>query len=134
MAGRVSGRRIEDDDPLTQHGRQMSDGSFDFRNRLRVTLSPPETTMSLLDGRFSPDEAGELRFGHRRRNQRHPNAARYTTAGKLRNEGFQVTHTPRLPMSPNHVSVTWDGDWDGEVAGRFDACFDGEQGGESSGD
>jgi hypothetical protein len=61
---------------------------------------------------------------------------RQTTAGKLRDAGFAVVHTPGAIASGPHVSVVWpasrpfeqqDPAWPDEVSTRFDSCFNGEE-------
>lgn len=126
VAGRVKGRDIGDDDPLTQHGSQLADGTFRFRNALRTDRNPVERSMSLLDGALSPGDAARARHGQAPKPR---DAARATTAGRLRQEGFRVEHTPRMPMSQLHVSVYWDGEWDDDVAMAFDSCFGKPKGG-----
>lgn len=125
-AGRVPGRYIHDDEPLTQHGTQRADGTFVFRNRLREDRHLPERSMSLLLGALDPAAAATARHGGPPKPR---DASRLTTAGTLRLEGFRVEHTPRLPRSPLHVSVYWDGEWDDEVALRYDSCFKYPKGG-----
>ena len=127
-AGRVPGRVIADDDPLTQHGTQRADGTFSFRNELRADKNPPERSMSLLDGALSPAAAASARRFTQPPQPR--DAARWTTAGTLRSKGFRIEHTPRLPRSPLHVSVYWEhGEWDDGVAMAFDSCFGAPKGG-----
>lgn len=88
--------------------------------------------MSLIRGTLTPEEAGRARFG-RRHVPKGRDAARQTTAGRLRMAGFRVEHTPRLPMSPDHVSVFWDtGHWDESVAKLFEECFTEERGEEEA--
>lgn len=48
--------------------------------------------------------------------------ARYTTAGALRNRGFEVHHSPTNRI-PDHVSVAYRGDWNDDVALLFEQCF-----------
>lgn len=125
-AGRVPGRHIDDDEPLTQHGTQYADRTFLFRTTLREDRHPPERSMSLLLGALDPAAAATARHGGAPKPR---DASRLTTAGTLRLEGFRVEHTPRLPRSPLHVSVYWDGEWDGGVAVKFDSCFERPKGG-----
>ncbi len=125
-AGRVPGRYIDDDESLTQHGTHRADGTFNFRTSLRHDRAPVEQSMSLLCGALDPGAAATARHGNPPRPR---DAARLTTAGTLRAEGFRVEHTPRLPSSPLHVSVYWDGEWDDEVANKFDSCFESPRGG-----
>lgn len=78
--------------------------------------------MSLILGDLSPHEAILAAFGSHRKCS--ADASRTTTAGTLRAVGFRVEHTPRLPASPLHVSVYWDGEWDDDVQRAFGGCFD----------
>jgi hypothetical protein len=108
---------------VTQHGVVRKDGHEDFRNTLRADRDKPERDMSVIRGLLTAEEAGNVRLGTRPR--RRPDAARSTRVGTLREAGFRVEHTPRLPRSPDHVSVFWDaGEWDASVGAKFEACFD----------
>jgi hypothetical protein len=118
-------REITDDEVLTQVG-AGGGGRFRFRTSLRDDRDPPERSMSLLLGRFTPETGAATAF--RRPTQPGRDACRYTTAGRLRAAGFTVRHTP-TKMVPDHVSVYRDGDWTAEVARVFDACFGVPEGG-----
>jgi hypothetical protein len=120
---------VGDDEWLTQHGVIRPGGHRDYRNCLRTDPGKAEADMSLIRGRLSPEEAGVARLGRARRSRR--DAARHTTARRLRVAGFRVEHTPRFPRAPMHVSVYWDrGHWNEETAKLFDGCFvlEGEEG------
>jgi hypothetical protein len=113
---------------LTQYG----DGLVrpNFRNRLRSHIG--ETEMSLIYGELDADAAGLLIT----KVVPPKPLARHTTAGRLRQEGFIVRHSP-TSTNARHVSVypPWlddgYGDWDDDLATSFDACFteDSDQGG-----
>lgn len=58
--------------------------------------------------------------------------ARYTYAGRLREAGFTVIHTPgRLGSQKGHVTIAWSDDvaqlyitpWPIRVTETFDSCF-----------
>ena len=119
---------LDADQKLTQCGIQYFHGSFRFPNSLRSDRDPPEVSMSVLLGTFAPSEAQIEAYGPGH-GPKPRDAVRRTTAGRLREAGFRVVHTPRVPMSPNHVSVYWDGDWDDDVTAVFDECFDEAEGG-----
>lgn len=122
----MPGEVITDDEWLTHHGTRRADGTEAFRCMLREMPGKREADMSLIRGRLTAEEAGRARLGLSRNPRR--DAARHTTAGRLREAGFRVEHTPRLPGSPWHVSVFWDhGIWDADVGKSFEACF-GEEG------
>lgn len=120
-AGRRGGEVLPDDQELTQCGTKLAGGSYRFRNMPRTERDPPERSLSLLRGALTPHEAMTAAFGTHRKC--HRDAARQTTAGTLREVGFRVEHTPRYPLSPDHVSVYWSGDWDDDVGDLFDGCF-----------
>jgi hypothetical protein len=114
---------VGEDEWLTQHGVIRAGGHRDFRNYLRTDPGKTEADMSLIRGRLSPEEAGVARLGPPSRRSRR-DAARHTTARRLRAAGFRVEHTPRFPRSPWHVSVYWDhGEWNEDTAKLFDRCF-----------
>lgn len=128
MAEKAVARELGGDDPVSQAGTMRADKTFKFTERPRPARNPPETSLSLLDGSFGPHDANYNAFGY------HPNckrdASRETTVGRLRDVGFRVEHTPRLPRSPLHVSVYWDeSEWDDDVAIAFSKCFDSPKGG-----
>ncbi|SNS79518.1 hypothetical protein [Actinacidiphila glaucinigra] len=48
--------------------------------------------------------------------------ARYSTVGKLREQGFTVRHTPSQ-KNPDHATVSVKGDWTAERGHAFNLCF-----------
>ena len=58
---------------------------------------------------------------------------RPTTAGKLREAGLTVVHTPGAIANGPHISVVWpnweqpDNSWPSTVSDGFDSCFNGEE-------
>jgi len=99
-----------------------------------------ETALSVLmaDGWSLPEIATYVRMGRTPSRGVLANArALRTTAGKLRQAGFAVVHTPGgIPNGP-HVSVVWPAGapferqastWPAEVSAAFRACFNKEAG------
>jgi hypothetical protein len=105
----------------------MADGSFVFATIPGQWRDLPEVSISLLDGKYAPADAARESFGTDYL-PKPREAARHTTAGRLRDQGFLVELTPRLPGSPNHVSVKWSGEWTEDVGILFDRCFDEPEG------
>ncbi len=101
-----------------------------FRNQPRIDR---ELGLSVLRGPISveaavryvlpePPTQSQLRRGQ----------TRLTTAGRLREAGFAVVHTPGPVRNDEHCTVVWpDSDpvsapqvpWPPEVSARFDSCF-----------
>lgn len=109
---------LEDETELTQFGESGSG----FRNRLREGLG--EAEMSLLLGRQTERAAALLIT----RDAQTPAAVRYTSAGALRNAGFEVVHSPTRG-NPLHISVfpppgpRGPVQWNDTLAATFDRCF-----------
>jgi hypothetical protein len=103
-------RPIGDKEVLTHYGI-----GNEFRTTPRWRI---EESMSLLVGQLTGEEAAAriLKGGPRGDGS---DCARYTTAGRLRQAGFTVVHTPNR-KNPDHVSVSCEGPWDDEA---FDGCF-----------
>lgn len=107
-----------------------------FRNKPRVEL---ETDISMLIGDHWTVEAAckYVAGGHQAPPRKLERAGiRRTTAGRIRQAGFAVVHTPGLIKDGPHVSVVWPGDdplelqvvpWADDVSARFDACFAGNE-------
>lgn len=76
--------------------------------------------MSVQIGRLTPVEMVEVLMG---RSPRPHDAVGHTTAGKLREAGFVVTHTPRR-FNPGHATVGFPGDWADDVTELWHDCFD----------
>lgn len=135
---------IPDELPLTQLTFRVPD----FR---QAPDRPGERDVSLLTDRLTIEDALHYvnpRSSKDTRTLRRA-AVRYTTAGRLREQGFAVLHTPaRVTGGPleavrelsacrepkTHVSVVWpntaplqrqDIPWTDEVKQRFAECFDG---------
>jgi hypothetical protein len=123
---------VQDETYLTQ----QSWSPPDFRNKPRMER---ETAISMLIGeQWTVEDACKYVTGGRLMSQRKLAGAalRRTTAGKLREAGFAVVHTPGVIKDGPHVSVVWPGDdpleyqavpWTDEVSARFDACFAGNE-------
>src|SRR5688572_8934263 len=120
----AEGRHLEGHEELSQYGMRTARG-MEFHNALRAGW---EEDVSLILGEVSADEAA--RIVHRPRRaaaipaERH--AVRYTTVGRLRDNGFEVCHTPGK-NTPKHVSVTYGQpgvQWPKEVSMLFDSCFE----------
>ena len=121
----VNAQELPDSAPLTQYGEQSS-SSPGFRDRLRPQIG--ETEISMILGEVDATAASML-VTH----VLTPGAVRrVTTAGRLRQQGFLVQHSPTRG-NPLHVSVFPPSDdatgefipWDDAVAVRFNACFTG---------
>ena len=108
----------------------------DYRNKPRIER---ETAVSLLIGdQWTVEEACSYVSGARQPPPRKVEVAgmRVTTAGRLRDAGFGVVHTPGAIKDGPHVSIVWPGakpleyqavPWSDEVSALFDACFDGNE-------
>ena len=125
-------RDIRDDECLTQYGEAIPDESgYNFRNRLREHQG--ENELSLIAGRLTPQEAAKVvtKVGNPQA------AARYTTAGELRTQGFIVRHSPTR-KNARHVSVHppqaggQPAAWDDDMTKRFDECFTTPNGGDET--
>ena len=107
-----------------------------FRNQPRIDR---ETAVSMLIGdQWTVEEACTYVYGGRQPSPRKLERAglRITTAGRLRDAGFAVVHTPGAIKDGPHVSIVWPGDdpleyqavpWPDEASALFDACFDGNE-------
>jgi hypothetical protein len=101
-----------------------------------------ERDISLLTGRLTVEQASRFRRAVISDRDMASAEVRYTTAGRLRSEGFAVVHTPRRVTNGcladiEHVSVIWPADdplnrqdvpWPAEVSQRFSRCFAGYEG------
>jgi hypothetical protein len=110
-----------------------------FRNQPRPDR---ELGLSVLMGAWTPEDA--LRFvlppGQApTRAQLQAAVVRLTKAGKLREAGFAVVHTPGRVKPGKHASVVWPDDdplagpevpWPAEMSEKFDSCFNDEREGE----
>jgi len=114
---------IADDERLTQYGNKNSPiAGRSFKNR------PPVPTqvnaLSLLRGEHSVAEAAAL-IQTSRSSPSPGSGVRYTTAARLRQDGFPVRPTGNN-KNPYHVSVTCVDEkhmWTEDDSVRFDACF-----------
>lgn len=108
-----------DSEELTQYGREGT--SPVFRDAPR---SSQETELSMLRGHLS---AAEAAIYVRKRSQADDrDQVRYTTVGRLRDLGFEVTHTPSR-RNPDHVSVRVPEGrvpWEDAERGAFVKAFD----------
>lgn len=101
-----------------------------FRNEPRVER---EVDVSLLRGKLSAGEAMEYVLRERPTDVQQQNASvRVTTAGRLRDAGFGVIHTPGRIATSGHISVVWpatmdaehqQAPWPADVVDDFDECF-----------
>lgn len=119
-------REIADDEELTQYGRVTSapanpdhPGIPTFRIAPRADAD--SDGLSLMLGHQTADEM--VRAVRRFPKLTSDDRVRYVTAGRLRDAGFVVRHTPTR-KNPGHVSVTKDGEWDTVTEVEFDVCFD----------
>lgn len=103
-------RHIEDDEALTQYGTTTDPWRVEPR-------WDREKAVSLLLGEWTPEGAGDKIRGSGALGDG-TDAARYSTAGTLRKQGFAVIHTPNF-RNPDHVAVRRD-PW---LAGEFNGCF-----------
>lgn len=80
--------------------------------------------LSAIVGKVTPAVAYELVRGLSRRRiaPSGVDGVRYSTAGRLRQAGFEVCNTPSL-RNPDHVSISWPGSWDAHVCQKFAECF-----------
>lgn len=98
---------VKDSEVLTHHTKNAGE----FLNAPRVET---EREVSLLRGRLTVEEA--TRYRVRRGGEVAIKAAversevRHTTAGRLRQAGFAVVHTPGRRVNGPHVSVVWPAD------------------------
>jgi hypothetical protein len=107
-------RHIEDDEVLTQYG--TTDQDFHTEPRVAGVQG-----MSVIAGGWDPIAAGDIvRYSGALGDG--TDAARYTTAGTLRAEGLEVTHTPNR-RNPEHVRVQGPGDWGPDESAAFDRSF-----------
>ena len=117
-------RVIEGDEWLTQYGNRRNPiGGRPFKNR------PPEperiNALSLIRGRLTVEEATPLVRTSRSRPSP-GSGVRYTTAARLKQEGFVARHTGNR-NNPHHVSVTCLDEthvWTDDDGKRFDSCFE----------
>lgn len=111
-------RIIGNDEWLTQAGDVFPSGGYNFPHALRT-----EEEMSLILGVLPPTAACDIRAAGERRRRTDRDAARHARAGRLRDLGFRIEHTPD-PMNEDHVSAYWeDGVWDEKAAGMFCRAF-----------
>lgn len=122
---------VGDDEILTQYAASATS----IRTQPRETMNDgqPELSMSLLRGRLTRLEA--FRYVRGRlptESELQRILARYTRAGRLREAGFAVVHTPGRILQGIHVSVVWPNEdpldrqdipWPEGVPERFDRCF-----------
>jgi hypothetical protein len=120
-------QELADHVELTQYGEL----GIPFRNYLRVDIGEPE--MSLIMGRQTAMAAALLVT----KTVPPCAAARWTTAGQLRAQGFVVLHSP-TKGNPLHVSVFPPGgpqepiEWEDTLANRFHQCFTVDKGGDTN--
>lgn len=117
---------VADDETLSQYGEEQ-----EFHNRNRINRQEPG--LSVQRGRWTPEELCRYLYGDPPEPQLQMADARYTTARRLREAGFQVIHTPgKLGYQANHATVAWlpifndEGAvlaWTAEATSLFDACF-----------
>jgi len=127
---RAGGQCIRDDELLTHHTKTR--GHYDNGPRPQME---DETEVSVQRGKLTVAEASALRNGGAPAHPVDVAAAgvRYTTAGKLREAGFAVIHTPGIKGEESgHGSVVWpdanpldeqDRAWPPGVQSTFAACF-----------
>ena len=106
---------------LTQYGNGDDAGRrgysvAGFRNRPRSS----EAAISVLAGTLSVDQ---ITLIVQRRDARRGDRSRSTSAGTMREAGFDVEATPSQRIRI-HVSVSFSSDWTDAVALRFDDCFE----------
>lgn len=91
---------------------QLNNPDGMFRTAPRVN---GEVDLSVLRGRLTLQEAYTyVTTGEPLEDDLVGRAVRYTTAGALRNEGFEVIHTPTRKIKNSiHTSVVWPGMEDG---------------------
>lgn len=107
------------DEELTQYGREGTDPVFRDAPR-----PDQETDVSMIRGHLSPMEAASVVRKRWRLDDRA--RVRYTTVGRLRELGFEVTHTPSL-HNRGHVSVRVPGGevpWNDADKDAFAKAFD----------
>jgi hypothetical protein len=114
-------RHIEDDEWLTQAGDAFPTGGYLFQHALRRQIG--EVEVSLVFGDVSPTEACDLRAIGEKNRATDRDACRTARAGRLRQLGFHIAHTPE-GAHKRHVSAYWaDGEWDERAAERFCRAF-----------
>jgi hypothetical protein len=123
MANVIVLGELGDDEWLSQYGtiHHPIDGD---PFKCRPTWGQVE--LSLIRGRRSVDEAAKSVNRKRSTGAFPGEGVRYVTAGRLREAGFRVWHSPTA-FNPNHVSVATmdpDGVWTDDDKKRFVACFD----------
>ncbi len=123
----VEPREIADDEVVSHYGtpgwpgwdpEDVPEGERDgFRGIPRPERN--ESGMSVQLGRLTPAEMVELMMG---RSPRPHDAVRHTTAGKLREAGFVITHAPTR-FHPEHATVEFPGEWTQDVVESWHDCF-----------
>lgn len=113
---------LPDDLRMTQYGERPPYGDG-FRDRLRESVG--ETELSMILGEVDALAAAVLVTRYLA-----PGAlSRVTTAGRLREAGFRVVHSPtktnRLHVSvyPPLTEAGEPAEWDDKMASLFNACF-----------
>lgn len=114
MQASGGGSPVPNDQVLTQYGTSRKG----FHNQPRWER---ETQLSVIMGRLTPREAGDFVRRHGAQLPFAGDRARYTTAGRLRANGFTVDQTGN---DPRHVSVGYPLLWNAEVCKAFDAAFE----------
>lgn len=105
------------DDEVAQYGRLSPAGA-----NFRCVPRGHETAVSLIYGRVSVGRAVELILPFRGGRVREDDLVRYSTVGRLDQEGFSVHHRP-MPHFYEHLEVEFPGSWDDDVCERFHECF-----------
>ncbi|NRQ51566.1 hypothetical protein [Aeromicrobium stalagmiti] len=118
---------LKSDQPVTQ----FVPGDDQFRCQPR---SDREVGLSLQKGTLSTTGARDAMLGKARSSKpKTGSRVRYSTVGTLRDNGFEVIHTPRKIANGTHVSVVWPNTnsvydafvpWPEDVTQTFNECFD----------
>lgn len=123
---------LPDETVLTHH-------TFNVDRFLEAPRYDKEREVSLLTGELTAEEVSRYRRRVITARALEAAAVRYTSAGRLRAEGFAVVHTPgrllgRCGTASQHVSIVWPDDdptnrqdipWPPTVSKRFVRCFNG---------
>jgi hypothetical protein len=114
-----SRREIRNDETITQFGIKHKTKPW-FHSGPNAE---GDTYQSVSAGRFTPFEMRQKVIGETKVDKR--DQVRYTTAARLRAEGFIVVHEP-TDQDQDHTAVAlpeYHIPWDTEVRARFEKCF-----------
>jgi hypothetical protein len=119
--GEIQADYIDSETWLTQAGKAYPSGGYEFQHALRPES---EAEVSLILGRLSPTDACDIRALGERARRMDQDAARYARAGRLRDLGFEVEHTPELGTADHVSAYRKNGEaWDAETASKFCRAF-----------